>query len=329
MSSFHESILVPLDGSALGEYALPLALGIARRSGATLHLVHVCTQPPADAAAFNRAMFAPHHQQACAEAEHYLNDMAARLGESSQATIQTQVLEGPEPLADVLEAHAEAIGAVMIVLTTHVRGGLTRLWMGSVADRLLRRTRVPLLLTRPQEHVLELAQHLSEPGLDHILIPLDGSRRAEDAIKPALALGSLANARYTLLQAIEPLALGFAPTAGRVSEQFLQEWHANARTYLESIAAPLRHAGNIVATHTVALPAALAIVEGAQQYRADMIVMSSHGRSGVARLLLGSVADKVVRSATVPVFIQPVHTVQADLDAELAAQYTHDTAHAP
>jgi nucleotide-binding universal stress UspA family protein len=169
--------------------------------------------------------------------------------------------------------------------------------------------------------------HLQEPRIEHILIPLDGSTRAEDAIEPALALGSSTHARYTLLQAIEPLSVGFAPSAARLSEQFLQEWHASARSYLESIAAPLRHAGHGVATQTVALPAALAIVEGAQQYHADMIVMSSHGRSGVARLLLGSVADKVVRSATVPVFIQPVHTMQTDLDAELAAENTHATAH--
>ena len=88
-------------------------------------------------------------------------------------------------------------------MTTHGRGPLTRFWLGSVADELVRRASVPLLLVRPHEGVPDLAQ---EPILQHLLIPLDGSELAEQVLEPAVALGTLMAADYSLLRIYGPLS---------------------------------------------------------------------------------------------------------------------------
>jgi nucleotide-binding universal stress UspA family protein len=89
-----------------------------------------------------------------------------------------------------------------VAMSTHGRGPLSRFWLGSVADALMRRLPVPLLLVRPQEGAPDLSE---EPPLRRILIPLDGSALAEEVLAPALALGGLVGAEYTLLWVVRPL----------------------------------------------------------------------------------------------------------------------------
>src|SRR5205823_6503664 len=128
------SLLVPLDGTPFGEHALPLAAGVARRSGAAVHLVHV----PGGSGE------APRGRERA-----YLAEAAGRLVvRAPGVTVGTRVLEGAgaEGLADALLKHAGEVGADLLVLSSHGRSGLARWWLGSVADDLVRRTAVPLLL---------------------------------------------------------------------------------------------------------------------------------------------------------------------------------------
>ena len=180
------SLLVPLDGSSFAEHALPWALSIARRTGAALNLAQVHTMAlfydstdlPADAAI---------REQEVAN----LQDVAKRLADVSPVRVNSALLDGPIP--DALHAHAKSVNADLIVMTTHGRGALSRLWLGSVADRLVRRTPVPILLIRPKEGSSDIAQ---DPVLQRILVPLDGSALAEQILEPALALGSAMKADY-------------------------------------------------------------------------------------------------------------------------------------
>ena len=136
----YRTIMVPLDGSSFGEYALPLALGIARRGGARVELVNVCA--PLGPNVFGAALDAPVigearrlqlHARACA----YLDHLAAYLSERWEVVLTTAALDGPA--AETLHGHACASGADLVVMTTHGRDGLGRAVHGSVADEVLRR----------------------------------------------------------------------------------------------------------------------------------------------------------------------------------------------
>jgi nucleotide-binding universal stress UspA family protein len=191
----------------------------------------------------------------------------------------------------------------LMVMTTHGRGPLSRFWFGSVADDLIRRVSVPLLVVRPQE----VAPNLRElPALRRFLIPLDGSPFAETILEPAQGLGRLWNADYTLFQAFSPVVV---PVYEAVyydggSEDLIEQARTKARDYLDGLAVPARAGSLTVRTRVTAHPEpALAILGEAARQEADVIALATHGRHGLARLFLGSVADKVVRGSSVPVLI--------------------------
>lgn len=291
------TILVPLDRSAFGEYALPLALGIARRAPASVQLVHVCTPP-------SQAPGSESQQLDRERALAYLTDLATCLSPRWRVPISTAVLDGRA--ADQLYAHAIAIGADLVVMTTHGYGPLSRMWMGSVADTLVRRLPMPVLLTRPHDQALDLLEEVHDQTFTHVLIPLDGSALAEEMLEPALALGVPFDAKYTLVQAITPPVLGYAPAALAVAldEQIMEQLRAAAREYLDRLAQRLRDQGRQVDTHILIGSPAAAILNYVYEHNVDLVAMATHGRSGVARMLLGSVADKIIRGAGVPVLLR-------------------------
>src|SRR5262249_37193676 len=144
----YRSVLVPLDGSTFGEHALPLALSIARRAGAGLHVVHVHAAP--------EAMYAPDgililddglEDRLKQGKQAYLDGIVQRLARVSPVRVTPVLLEG-EGVADSLRAAVTGTGADLVVMTTHGRGALGRLWLGSVADELVRDLPTPLLLVR-------------------------------------------------------------------------------------------------------------------------------------------------------------------------------------
>lgn len=300
------SILVPLDGSVFGEHALPLALSIARRTGATVQLayVHVPVLP-----LFLDGMPATDIDATLDQAERageqaYLQRLADRLQSSWDAPINTALLDAP--ITDALCRHAQSCGAELIALATHGRGGLSRLWLGSIADELIRRAPLPLLLVRPHEEALDLLDlRRHEQPLQRILIALDGSPLAERALEPALALGQPMQAEYTLIQAVDTQVLAYAaslPAIG-VDDQLMEQQREAAASYLAEQAAQLAERGLKVETVVTYGSPASAILKYAQRKRMDLIGLATHGRSGLQRALLGSVADKIVRGATVPVLL--------------------------
>jgi nucleotide-binding universal stress UspA family protein len=306
----YRSILVPLDGSPFGEQALPLAVSLARRAGATLHLVsaHVPMAPMAeDALAHfdNRIDVAVKRRS-----QAYLEKVVAQLAGATEVPVLAHGVEGP--VADALCEQAAATGADMLVMTTHGRGGLARAWLGSVADDLIRRVTVPILLVRPQEVAPPLAQ---EPSLPNVLIPLDGSELAEHVLEPAVTLGTLMDAQYTLVRVIPPLVIGSHPlqpgpipgveypVVKELRTLHEEEWR-EAEHYLERVAERLRRQSLRVQTRVVVNDQpAPAILAAAKDLPNSLVALETHGRGGVARLLLGSVTDKVVRAATLPVFV--------------------------
>jgi nucleotide-binding universal stress UspA family protein len=289
----YRSIMVPLDGSVFSEHALPLALSVARHAGAALQLAHIHTaaSPLYDATGLpsldgQRDLPVQKHEHA------YLAGIAQRLATTWNLTVTTTLLEEQESIATALHHHALASDVDLVVIATHARSGVARLWLGSVADALVRQALMPVLLVRPHIEVLDLLDLRREELVKQILIPLDGSPLAEDILEPAVALGMALQTECTLLQAIDPVMADDAA-----------DTLAIACAYLERVAEQVRAKGLVVRTSVVNGPAAAAILAYGHQHPIHLIAMATHARKGIPRLLLGSVAENVVRCARVPVLL--------------------------
>lgn len=293
----YASLLVPLDRSPVAELALPFAVAIAERAGAALELVEVhrsyVFDDPHAASAWGQKLDSGAEARIVAQEQHYLVDTAQRVTTGTSLSAATSVLSGsvvePSSIADRLleEAHRKSVD--LIVTTTRVRGLPSRMGLGSVADELVRRSHVPVLLIWPSA---EAAPSVPEPALDNFLIPLDGSPLSEEILVPALELARLMNARCTLLRVVAPKKSG------------AQTQEEQAEEYLERIAATPREEGLQVQTRVVMQThPAEAILNAAQTEESDLIALATHGYGGFKRLVLGSVADQIVRHAPLPVLV--------------------------
>jgi nucleotide-binding universal stress UspA family protein len=171
-----------------------------------------------------------------------------------------------------------------------------------VADVHVRGVNVPLMLLRPHGD----AEPAPTISLDHILIPIDGSEFSEQVLEHAIALGRLANARYTLVQVVQPpVVMPPAEIVGVIPPlRDVKELRAQADRYLEELAERMRGEFLIVDTVVVTQQqSALGILEEALECDADLIAMATHGRGGWQRVALGSVADKVLRGTSVPLLL--------------------------
>jgi nucleotide-binding universal stress UspA family protein len=299
----YRSLLVPLDGSEFAEHALPLAASVARRAGAGLRLVrvHVSLASPYSGSelAADVTLDATIRENESA----YLEGVVNRLTASVPVHVSGTLADGP--VADALHEHAQTVAADLVVMATHGRGGLSRFWLGSVADALVRRLPMPVLLVRPQDGAADLTR---DHVLHHILVPLDGSELAEQALGPAVVLGNLMQADYLLVRVVDPLQAAGLDTAGHPISGLVAEGRKrlleHATAYLDGLAEQLRE--QAVQVHTraiVSFQTAEAILGQAGTHPTDLITLATHGRGGLTRLLLGSVADKVMRGALTPVLV--------------------------
>jgi nucleotide-binding universal stress UspA family protein len=281
---FHR-LLVPLDGSALAEQALSWALAIAGRSRGCIelvrgHVLYALRDPATSWCPFDAAEEARWRQ----EEQSYLDDVIKRLAATESVQVSATLVNAAA--TDAISGHIQSSKADLVVMATHGRGPFSRFFLGSVANELIRRAAVPLLLIGARETVAEL---LPEPIVAKVLVPLDGSALAEQALPPALDLARLMGASCSLLRVVS--------LSGETREQ-TQAAHA----YLERLSRQLHN--QPVPTDILSVAAEHvweAILEAAEPH--DVIALATHGRSGVERLLLGSVADKVIRGSWNPVLV--------------------------
>jgi nucleotide-binding universal stress UspA family protein len=300
-------ILVPLDGSSIAEHALGLATMLARRSGARLHIAKALEPLPVLATG-EEPVAGPELDQELRElSRSYLASTAEALGTTHGLEVGYSILEGPP--ATALARFAADQNASLIVMSTHGQSGFSRFWLGSVADRLLRRTSVPLLLLKSNEPV-------SSPEFRHVLVALDGQPECDNILEPAIALGSSSETcRYTLVHVVEPpipVITRLALQPAKLPPEWQQIRENRARSHLNALAEQMRTRGLSAATRVI-LSRAVAeeILALADSSGADLIVVGTHGARGLERLLLGSVADKVVRGATHQVLVVPTLREQA------------------
>lgn len=283
------TIMVPLDGSPLAERALPYAEGIARVSGARLALVRVAWVRPLPGQHPAVARVGPME-----EAEAYLAGVARRFA-GSGLPVDTGVRE-EQPVEGLL-AEIESRCPDLIVMATHGRDGLGRLAFGSVAGALAARTAVPVLLIRAGGQATAAQPFASRP---RILVPVDGSVFAEEALPLAAGLVDLLDGELLLLRAISPddrLAGG--------------EEQAQARIYLNALAARFASTGRRISCEIRGGVPAAAIAAAGRDDKAALVVMATHGRGGLGRLALGSVADAVLHRGDAPLLLVRPSALQA------------------
>lgn len=276
-------VLVPLDGSPLAERALPLAREIARAQGEPVVLLKVVEA---------RARRAPEPAVAPLEA------VAARLRAEGVAAIVRTAYTGAGGVGRAIAELARQEGAGLIVMATHARRGLTRWAHGSVADAVVRTAELPVIVVPPPG-----GTGLPEHDGPRIVVPLDGSTLAEAALAPIAELAGTLKAPLHLIEVVEPWGYTMATEPSVYVPVDPEEALAEARAYLDQTATWLRAMGLSVTTQAVVGSAVTEIARVAREIGATLIALGSHGRGGVARALLGSVATGILQRAEVPVMI--------------------------
>jgi nucleotide-binding universal stress UspA family protein len=300
-----DSLLIPLDGSEFSEHTLPYARAVARASGARVHLAHVhVPHPPEDLLLnpqfqFEGVDMGEYDQEYRSEEKDYLKDVASRFKDQTGVEVVGELLEGD--VLESIQSYADRASTDLILMSTHGRTGLSRFWLGSVADDLVRNLTLPILLVPPGEDETEAA---ADPHFDHILVPLDGSPWGESILGPALDLGWKAGARFTLLHVV-PTSRVVGARTYPVPMGHLEERRARAKEYLSGLAERLS-AQNVeveckVVDHSSPARAILVMADAAD---VDLIALATHGHRALTRAVLGSVADKVVRASSRPVLVQ-------------------------
>jgi nucleotide-binding universal stress UspA family protein len=303
------SILVPLDGSAFGEHALPTALSLARRCRAQVHLLHVHTLLESTYAEITLFDGRRLDEEIRRTEKEYLANLQKEIETKTGVTVAALNVDGDTIPA--IHSAVEALGVDLVVMATHARGPLGRFWLGSLADDLVRELSTLLLLIHPQKGAADLS---ADVRLEHTLIPLDGSPLAERMLEPAAEFARLTGGDVTLLRVIAPiypmiLPAEPAPLGGVATEllehveEIQQELQKKAGAYLEHIAQRLRERGLEVRTIVIIEEAPTSAIVGQAHKPIDLIALETHGRHGLSRLFMGSIADKVIRGAAVPVLV--------------------------
>lgn len=302
-------IVVPLDGSAFAEAAIEPARRIAEQHEASIEFVTVhrpevplsqLSGAPSSDPRFDSDMLRGQRQ--------YLERIVAAARQRGPAPATGVFLEGD--VARELVRQIERGGAGLVVMTTHGQGGLERLWLGSIADRVVREAHVPVLLVRGGSEVGE-----GVAAFRRVVIALSGAEPEKRLINAAFLVSDRERTTYTLLHVtnfatlLPAAALGVPMSPGEgmnVPPTIDEAAVAQARSYLDGVAAPLRASG-VAVDCDVAIggSVARAILDYVRDTHADLVALATHAHAPLSRAVLGSVADKVMRSAPVSVLVVP------------------------
>ena len=301
-------VLAPVDGSTRALRAVPWAAKLAGPDGTVVLLRAVPPQPDYAETLFSLVGAedtVQDIQHAWTETARADMDEAAALLSESKVTVEQILAEG-EP-DDAIVAAAARRGVEMIAMASHGRGAVGRAIFGSVADRVARTAPVPVLILRTPDEDLD-----PNVVLSRIVVPLDGSEIAERALPVASELAKQLGTPVYVMRAVDaatalPLApgvFGAAPAVdAEVADEIWQEAEAEARSTVTAAVSQLKAEG-VEASGAIANGSPFFAISEATQ-PGDLLILTSHGRGGVRRWLLGSVAEKLVREVDAPVMLVP------------------------
>jgi len=301
-----EHLLVPLDGSRLAEAALPAAATLARRLGSRVTLVHI-VEPDAP-----QEIHGERHLSDPAEAGAYLHEVAAHAF-SPGVPVKTHMHDAGEGVAPSIVASAGELEAGLVVMCTHGEGGLRTWLLGSIAQQVVALGTTPVLLVQPDGAAATPAF-----ACRRLLVPLDGQAGHEQGLAVAAELARACPAELHLLLVVPTLATlpGELGTAARLlpaaTRNWLDLWEEDAWAHLHQEATGLQASGLHAAAEVCRGDPAAGIARAAESARADLIVMGTHGKSGMEAFWSGSVAAQVARHSRVPLLLVPVREVGSD-----------------
>ena len=279
-------ILVPLDGTAESNAALPAARTMARATGASVFLLQVLESDESRASADQAA------------------DRLTRVaGELAGNGVQVESAVRPGQAADEILQQVSAQAADLVMMRTRGQAGLQRALMGSVAERLLSRSDVPIVMLRPGGRRMD--------KLEHLLVPVDGSPGGALALSSGVGLAKATGAQIHLIEVVVPLVFQtVTPADGHMyyDPAWDDEALSAAQAYVEGLLTRLQGSGVVASGEAHSAPdIATRIVQAADEHTIDLIVMSTQALTGLQRALLGSVADAVMRTAPCPVLLLHRH----------------------
>lgn len=299
-------ILVPVDGSEISEQAIPYAIQCAS-TDAAVYLLRVIPDPEEISGLWGGvvATEAEVDQMSEEEARDDLNRALTRF--AATANVHTEIVHG-DPAGQIIQAGLRHTVDLMVI-ASHGRGAIGRWTFGSVADRVARESPVPVMIVCPT------AGEPAPAKIGRIVVPIDGSELASHALPVATTLARQLAAPVHLVRVISP-ATALYPTialSAPLSDDSYQTILNNERTAAEqqlgAVAMALLDAGVKATFQIIVGPTVegieLALIPG------DLVVLTSHGRGGIRRWLLGSVAERLIRDGKVPVVLVPSTERQA------------------
>jgi nucleotide-binding universal stress UspA family protein len=287
----YRTVIVPLDGSDLSARAVPFGRALADVCCAPLILLRVV--PPAD---LLDAREPAEREKAMTDANASLAGVVVR----SEGDSSVEALAYAGDPASLIVDEARSRPASLIVMSTHGRSGVSELVYGSVAGEVIRRAQSPVLVIPPGCDWPWSVEHRGR-----VLVTLDGSALSEAILSEALDVAQALRLAMTLMRVVAVTSYirveGYPDRVGVPTEGISA---GEAEAYLNDVATELRWEGEPVRIDTPeGLDAASAILLAAQDQETALIAMATHGRGGLAELVLGSVATAVVKQATVPVLL--------------------------
>ena len=297
-----KKIVVPLDGSSLSERALPYAVILATEFKSELLLLQVIDE---------------NENSSAVTAQGYLKNLQSFLTGQGLPDHQPPysvrlLLANGDPAEQIIETIKE-YQANIVIMSTHGRTGLSRVFSGSITRNIMQEVTVPLMLVHPMDNTkTELAEIFRNVSPDllrkHIIVPLDGSPLAETALATAVALAEVTNSPIDLIDVLpspEDLLVeyGAGPSGYIPQETNLQAIKEEALDYLLVVETERLPASLHVNTHIVSGKPGSEIVRHAKERDAGLIILASHTRKGVGRAVLGSVAEEILQLSGIPVII--------------------------
>jgi nucleotide-binding universal stress UspA family protein len=290
----YDDVLVPTDGSESAEKAVGYGVFLADAVGAQVHALSVI-----DERDYRGAVDEDAAEVGLSAAEESARTAVDRVAERvDDDRVTTHVTTGV-PSEAILDYAAEA-DVDLVVMATHGRTGVERFIIGSVAEKVVRRAPVPVVTVRVSDRLP------TWPPLDRVLLPTDGSEASFIAVSHALDLADQFDATVDVVSVVDERSTMDLYNVGTALEDVVGGLEATAERATSRIERQARERGLDVTTTVVEGLPSRTICAHAEESGADLVVMATHGRTGLAHYLLGSVTERVVRNATVPVFTAPV-----------------------
>ena len=316
-----DTILVPLDGSQLAECVLPHIVAIARSFDAEITLLRMLEKNQANASA--QLFDLLNWQINKTEAALYLAKTKARFRESS-IRARTTVLEGL--VAEGITEYAQNQGMKLIILSSHGRNGLTQWGISSVAQKIILSAPTSVLIVRAHQYEAHSDELSETPVYQRILVPLDGSQRAENVLPIITQLAHIHKSQIHLVQVVQTPEMARqmppAPEDIDLSNRVVARNREEAGHYLEQVKSRSYLEGIAVQTHLITSDnAAVALHQLGEQEHIELVALSAHGYSGNHQWPYGSMVNNFIMYSKVPLLIvQDLPTKQETMPLESSSR---------